>query len=166
MKAKMAKKLLDKVIQDLAHCKWLFVNDPGKDFTRKRKLPFEQIVRTILSMQGGSIANELMNAFGIRENLPTTSAFIQQRGKILPEAFETLLHLFSQASDEGKTYEGLRLLAVDGSDFVIATNPSDTDSFFPGTEQQKPYNLLHLNAMYDLVQHVYVDAVLLDFLPG
>ena len=160
MKAKTAKKLLCKEIQDLEHCKWLFVNDPRRDFTRKRKLPFERIVRTILSMQGGSIANELMNVFGIRENLPTTSAFIQQRGKILPEAFETLFHLFSQDSDEEKTYAGLRLLAVDGSDFVIATNPADTDSFFLGAEQKKSYNLLHLNAMYDLVQHVYVDAVL------
>ena len=54
----------------------------------------------------------------------------------------------------------MRLLAVDGSDFLLAANPDDPDSFFPGTDEQKSYNLLHLNALYDLVQHIYVDAIL------
>ena len=42
----------------------------------------------------------------------------------------------------------------------IATNPNDVDSFFPGTNGQKPYNLLHLNALYDLKHHIYIDAVI------
>ena len=161
MKAKKAKKILQKAIHDLAESKILFSNDPQKDFTRKRKLPFEKVMKAILCMGGGSVANEMMDLFGFHENLATTSAFVQQRAKILPEAFESLFDLFvKNTASEQKTYRGLQLLAVDGSDFLTAANSDDPDSFFPGTEEQKPYNLLHLNALYDLLRHVYVDALL------
>ena len=160
MKIQEAKTLLQKAIQDLDRCKWLFTCKPQKDFSRKRKLSFEQIVQAILCMRGSSLSNEMMDIFGMGEDLATSSAFVQQRSKILPEAFEGLFDLFTQKADENKTYEGFRLLAADGSDFVLAANPNDPDSFFPGTEEQKSYNLLHLNAMFDLIQHIYTDAVL------
>ena len=44
----------------------------------------------------------------------------------------SLFDLFTQKADENKKYEGLRLLAADGSDFLPAANPDDPDSFFPG----------------------------------
>ena len=160
MKLKKAKKLLRKAVQELTDCKRLFSNQPKKDFTRNRKLPFEQIIKAILCMGGGSVANEMMDLFGFREDLATTSAFVQQRAKILPEAFESLFALFVKNTSERSTYRGLQLLAVDGSDFLTASNPDDPDSFFPGTVEQKSYNLLHLNALYDLTRHVYVDALL------
>ena len=157
MKPKKAKKLLCKVVQELTECKWLFSNQPKRDFTRNRKLPFEQIIKAILCMGGGSVANEMMDLFGFHEDLATTSAFVQQRAKIQPEAFENLFDLFVKNTSERSTYRGLQLLAVDGSDFLTASNP---DSFFSGTAEQKSYNLLHLNALYDLTWHVYVDALL------
>lgn len=160
MKAQKAKALLQGAIQDLTNCKWFFSRAPQADFSRKRKLSFEQMVKAILCMRGGSLANEMMDFFGVREDLATTSAFVQRRSKIFPEAFESLFSLFTQKADEDKRYEGMRLFAADGSDFLLAANPDDPESFFPGTEEQKPYNLLHLNALYDLVQHIYVDAVL------
>ena len=160
MKSQKAKALLQGAIQDLTNCKWFFSRNPQADFSRKRKLSFEQMVQAILCMRGGSLANEMMDFFGIREDLATTSAFVQRRSKIFPEAFESLFNLFTQKADKDKRYEGMRLLAADGSDFLLAANPDDPDSFFPGTEEQKSYNLLHLNALYDLVQHIYVDAVL------
>lgn len=160
MKPKKAKKLLCKVVQELTECKWLFSNQPKRDFTRNRKLPFEQIIKAILCMGGGSVANEMMDLFGFHEDLATTSAFVQQRAKIQPEAFENLFDLFVKNTSERSTYRGLQLLAVDGSDFLTASNPDDPDSFFSGTAEQKSYNLLHLNALYDLTRHVYVDALL------
>lgn len=54
----------------------------------------------------------------------------------------------------------MRILAIDGSAIQIAINPNDIDSFFPGTNGQKSYNLLHLNALYDLKHHIYIDAVI------
>ena len=160
MNPQKVKTLLQGSIQALTECKWFFSRNPEADFSRKRKLSFEQIVQAILCMRGGSLANEMMDFFGIQEDLAPASAFVQRRTRILPEAFESLFDYFTQKADENKTYEGFRLLAADGSDFVLAANPDDPDSFFPGTEEQKSYNLLHLNALYDLVQHIYVDAIL------
>ena len=96
---------------------WLFSNNPQKDFSRRRKLSFEQVVKAILCMGGGSISNEMMDLFGFNENLASTSAFVQQRAKILPEAFESIFGLFVKNTSETKTYRGFHLLAVDGSDF-------------------------------------------------
>lgn len=160
MKPEALRAILRSAIRDLSDCKWFFSNNPQKDFSRTRKLPFDQMIKAILCMRDGSIANEMMDFFGIHEDLATTSAFIQQRAKIIPEAFESLFELFTENAAEDKTFRGFRLLAVDGTDFLTASDPSDPDSFFPGTEDQKSYNLLHLNAMYDLVQHIYIDAIL------
>ena len=110
-------------------------------------------------MEGGSLTNELMKRFGCRTDIASTSAFVQQRGKILPEAFETIFRMFVEESDPSRLYNGYRLFAVDGSDIQIPTNPQDKDSYFPGSNGQHPYNLLHLNAMYDLLQRTYVDAI-------
>jgi len=110
-------------------------------------------------MEGGSLTNELMKRFGCRTDIASTSAFVQQRGKILPEAFETIFRMFVDESDPSRLYNGYRLFAVDGSDIQIPTNPQDKDSYFPGSNGQHPYNLLHLNAMYDLLQRTYVDAI-------
>lgn len=88
-------------------------------------------------MGGGCVANEMMDLFGFHENLATVSAFVRQRAKILPEAFESLFDLFVKNSSERMTYRGLQLLAVDGSDFLTAANPDDPDSYFTGAEEQK-----------------------------
>ena len=67
--------------------------------------------------------------------------------------------MFTETFEGGPLYKGYRLLAVDGSDIQIPTNPRDPESYFLGANGQKPYNLLHLNAMYDLLQRTYVDAI-------
>ena len=92
--------------------------------------------------------------------IPTASALRQQRAKIRPEAFESLFHKFSDNyMDKNALYKGYRLLAIDGSDLLTATGPSDPDSYYPGVNGQKSYNILHLNALYDLKQKVYADAI-------
>lgn len=55
-------------------------------------------------------------------------------------------------------YKKRRLLAADGSDFRIPTNPHDPDSYFPASTGGQAYNLLHLDAMYDLLRRTYIDA--------
>jgi len=52
------------------------------------------------------------------------------------------------------------MLAVDGSDLCTGCNPNDTENYFVTGENRKGYNLLHLNAMYDLCSRVYVDATI------
>ena len=113
----------------------------------------------ILAFRGGTLNHEIMDFFGLDPSAGTSSAFIQRRSAILPEAFESLFHDFSRSVDENKLYRGLRLLAVDGSDLQIAAKPKDPDSYYPGVNGQRACNLLHINAMYDLHQHIYVDAL-------
>lgn len=79
--------------------------------------------------------------------------------KILPTALEALFHKFVEKTDTATLYNGYRLLAVDGSALQIPTDQDDVDSFYPNASGKESYNLLHINAMYDLLGHTYVDAV-------
>ena len=130
------------------------------DHIRTRKLSFKTVITSILQMSGGSINHELLTYFDNSKDTPTAAAFVQQRSKILPEAFETLFHSFSEQNNPQKIYKNLRILAVDGSDLHIPTNPKDIDSYFAKIGEQRPYNLLHLNALYDVCNKVYTDAII------
>lgn len=136
-----------------------FVKNPGKDFTRERKLPFKQVLKAVLSMTGKSLRGELMEYFNLKTSMPTVSAFVQQRNKVDHSAFEALFHTFTKAVDEQALFKGYRLLAVDGSDLHTPTNKDEADSYHKGTNGQKPYNLFHLNALYDLQRRIYTDAI-------
>ena len=160
MEPETVKKALNDTIDTMDECRWMFSTRPGKDYTRNRKFPFKMMVSSILAFRSGPLNHEIMDFFGFDPSIGTTSAFIQQRAKITPAAFECLFQYFTEKMDENKLFYGYRLLAVDGSDLQFAANPNDPDSYFPGTNGQKPYNLLHINAMYDLLQHIYVDALL------
>jgi len=152
------KKELDSALDDLCKISWMFSTRPGKDFTRARKLPFRKVVSFMLAMEGGSLTNEMLKHFGCSATTASPSAFIQQRAKIDTNALASLFDLFVSKTDSPKLYKGLRLIAADGSHIQIPTDPNHLDSFFPGSNGQSPYNLLHLDAMYDLFQHTYLDA--------
>jgi hypothetical protein len=157
--ANSIKEKLDSVLTEMHEYSWLFVNNPSKDFTRKRKLDFKEMLNILLSMGGNSLKLELMKYFSYDVETATCSAFVQQREKILPEALEFLYYKFTALAVSPNYYDGYRMLAVDGSDLCIAHNPKDTENHFLATENAKGYNLLHLNAMYDLCSRVYVDAI-------
>ena len=137
-----------------------FTRTPGRDFTRKRKLDFASVVSILLCMSGGSTASCMMDYFKFDPNTASTSAFVQQRAKLKPEAMEYLFQRFVRESPARKTFRGYRLLAVDGSDLQIFADPNDRESYYPGTDWQHPYSLLHLNAIYDLENHIYTDALI------
>lgn len=153
------KSRLLQLIEEMAQKPDLFVKNPGKDFSRNRKLNLAQMLRLILSMGGSSLRNELMEYFSYDINVPSVSSFVQQRDKILPAAFEFLLHRFTSSFSDYKTFYGFRLLAVDGSDLGIAHNPNDSDTYVQSLPEIKGFNLLHLNAVYDLCSHLYLDAL-------
>ena len=155
---KKIKRILKNCINELSDTPELYVKNPTKDFSRTRKLPFKQMLKIVLSMTGKSICGELMDSFGLNLNTPTASAFIQQRNKIKSEAFETLFRRFTNGIDEQKLFKGYRLLAVDGSDLHVPINPNEPDSFHQRKNGDKPYNLLHINALYDLVRRIYTDV--------
>ena len=154
------KKKLNDAISQLCEVSWMFCKNPEKDFTRSRKLPFRKMISLLLSMEGGTLATEMLNHFGRFSEIASVPALVQQRGKINEAAFPSLFDLFVRSTDANKLYKGLRLIAADGSEIQIPKNPNDMASYYPGTNGQAPYNLLHLSAMYDLLQRTYTDAEL------
>jgi len=155
----LVKNKLTSVISEMALTPELFVKNPDRDFIRNRKLKFGSVINLLLSMGGNSLGKELLDYFNYDSDTASTSAFIQQRNKILPSAFKHLLDKFTGSFDNLKTHKGYRLLAVDGSDFHIYHNPNDAETYFNSYHQNgKGYNLIHLNAMYDLCNKLYIDA--------
>ena len=137
----------------------------GKDFTRTRKISFYDCLMSVICMHGGTLFSEILEYF-CRDNggtgLPSVSAYLQQRAKIKRSAFEELFEATTNLDGQARHYHGYRLLAADGSDVQIPTNPKDRDTYFPGVNGQKPYNLIHLNALYDILSNTYQDVVVQD----
>lgn len=158
MKTKRIKKLLFSEIKTVADNIATYCFNPEKDFTRNRKLSAETVLKGTIGMESGSLTNELIDLFHSSPDMPTASAFVQQRNKIKPEAFKTIFERFSEKITNDISSE-MPILAVDGSDIQIATNPKEEASYFPGVDGRKGYNLLHLNALYDLKSRIYLNAV-------
>ncbi len=153
------KQSLYKSIQEMSTVPWLFVKNPESDFSRKRKMDFETFFHFFISMEGRSLGTELLNHFDFSSETVTVSAFNQQRSKILPEAFDYLFHTFTEAAIQPKTWRNYRLLACDGSDLNIPSNPDDKNTYYQSTPTDKGFNQLHLNALYDVCSRTYVDAI-------
>lgn len=163
MTAEYIKQSLLNSIQFLTDYKRDYSRHPETDYTRNRKIPFDKTIAAVLSFRGGTLTNDLLDFFGLDKSIPSSSAFIQQRAKITPVAFEKLFEHFTQSVCGEKLYKGYRLLAVDGSELETAANPDDPESIVSRKDGKKSYNLLHINATYDLLQHLYLDAILQKF---
>ena len=156
--SKIVKNKLTSIIKEMGESPETFVKNPNKDFTRNRKLTFEYVINLLLSMGGNSIYKELLEYFKYDVETSTSSAFVQQRSKILPAALEYLFKAFTNSFDNYKTFNGYRLLAADGSKLNIAHNPEDADTYIKCKDNAKGFNMIHLNALFDLCNKVYTDA--------
>lgn len=112
IQATKIKNNLCNIISEMATNPSLFVVNPSKDFTRIRVFTFKEITKCILSMAENSLNKELYDYSSHNGITATVSAFVQQRDKILPEAFEYLFHEFNKRCKDTRTYKGHRLLAL------------------------------------------------------
>lgn len=145
------------IISKLKEDPSLFVKHPGKDFTRKRKLDFDTFMKLTLGMSGRSMNKELLDFFDFSTNTPSNSAYCQQRSKVLPEAFEFVFHEFTSKLKLQNRFHGYRLIACDGSNIPIASNPQDSETRVRANQFGTNVNRLHLNAFYDLMNRTYLD---------
>ncbi len=139
-----------------------FVVDPKRDFVRKSELSFSKTMKFILGMGSQTLGKELMEFYDFNPKMVSVSAIVQRRSKILPAAFQYLFHEFNNEFSQTNFFHGYRLYAVDGSDIHIPTIPDDKKTFYRANDDSKGYNLMHLNALYDLMNRRYIDAVLQD----
>lgn len=158
---------LNKIIQDHSARISEFVKNPDKDFTRNRKLGAETFMKVMLNMSGGSLNKEMFNAFPIKEERPSASAFEQQKAKVKPELFKSILNEYNTGLTDIQTLDGYRLFAVDGSDFKPPFNPNSGFTIVQakgrphndGTpaRESDPFVLVHANMLYDLTNRLYWD---------
>ena len=141
-----------------------FAKNPDADFTRTRKLDFKNLMRFLISMQSDTTANELLKFFDYDINTLSNSAFYQQRQKLLPTAFLSLLRLFNSHFPPVLYKNRYTLVGCDGCEFNIFRNPDDPDTFHPSNGQSaRGFNSLHSISLYDLLSKRYLDCV---FQPG
>lgn len=136
------------------------VYDSDRDFSRNRKLDFETMIRTIVFSSGKPIREELYDYFDYSRFTATSSAFVQQRAKLKPEAFEYLVKQFNKAYPCTETYKAYRLIAVDGSDLSISYDPFDFETYKDNGKDVKGSNLIHINSAYDILNYRYVDTII------
>ncbi len=154
------KKKLDQCIQQLIWNREKYVMNPEKDFTRNRKISLKMLIEILITKGAGSINKELLEFFKFDPNLPTASALVQQRHKLKPIALLDLLQEFTGTFKKIKKFRGYRLLAIDGSKIPISLNPDDEDTFAITNQFSTGKNFLQLNALYDICNKLYLDAVI------
>lgn len=158
--ANQVKQTLLQDISVIAKTPELFSKCPGKDFSRNRKISFQSLIQFFLSMESSSIRHELLKYFSYDSNTISNSAFYQQRNKLLPETFSTLLRHFNSHYTLSLYKEKYQLLACDGSSFTFTRNPKDPDSYFaPDRKTTNGYNQVHAVALFDLLSKRYCDTV-------
>lgn len=147
-------------ISELANNPCLFLRNPNVDFSRKRKIDFKTFIGIMMNSGGATMSKELLDFFDFNKNTPSVSAFMQQRSKVLPEAFEYLLKSFTDDNlPTTNNYHGYRLIACDGSNLTIATNQKDPETFWERNQHGSIVNKLHLNAFYDVLNRIYTDVL-------
>jgi len=158
--AKQVKEFLWNTISDMAENPWLFARNPNADFTRKRKLDFENLMRFLISMQSGTTGHELLKYFDYNTDTASVSAFYQQRRKLLTEAFQFLMFSLNSQFNLKLYKDRYNLIACDGCEFVMPRNPNDLESFFPPTgKSSRGYNMLHATALFDILSKRYLDCI-------
>lgn len=137
---------------------WNYTYNP-QDFSRTRKISFYDTILSTISMQKSASKAETLQYFNYSPAAPTSSALIQQRKKINPDAFSSLFYDFTNHFSLDKTIKGYDPIAVDGSDIHIPRNPKDPETCRITDPYGKGFNMIHLNAAYQLLTHLYLDVI-------
>jgi len=147
---------VDDVVSDISQ----YTNNPDKDFTRSRKLPPDKLITFLVSQGSSSTKNELLDFFELDAEAPTNSALNQQRAKLKPEGLEAVFKRFNRSIDSKESSPNYTLIATDGSSFSFFSTPSvSTEEYYVGNgHSAKGFYSMHLNAFYNLEEHLYTDA--------
>ena len=133
-----------------------FVKVSGKDMTRKRDCTFTNTVLLTCSFSAKRLNTELFDFFSVkRQRIPSKSALTQQRNKMSDKLFPHIFRSFNEKIPFTKTYRGLHLIAIDGSDLNLPTCSSDHIYAVKQARSDGFYYQMHLNVAYDLLERRY-----------
>lgn len=133
-----------------------------EDFTRNRKMPFNQLVLFMLNMIKSSIQTCLDNFFentGQEEVHMAQQSFSEAREKINWEAFRVLFRMIVDLiySRYYETWHGYRLSAIDGSKIQIPDDQKLRD-YFGTAGKGGTAATAQGSALYDVLNNVLIDT--------
>lgn len=147
-------------IHELAEDPNKYAVNPGRDFSRNRKISFEDLLLMLLTMEADCIKEELYRYFGRSTNTPSKAAFYKQRKKLRDDALRLLLLSFNRKCKKNLFKGKYSLVACDGSAADIFRNPDDPDTFFePNSKSTKGFNQIHINAFYSILDKKFIDLL-------
>ena len=134
------------------------------DFTRQRKLPFCSLIFFLLNLIRHTLQEELtcfIREFGEHNHI-SKSAFCQSRMKLKPEAFielnDGLVSSF-YSDDELKSWQGFRLVCIDGSTLELPRSEEIIKDFGVNTpENNTPIG--KISVCFDLLNEIILDSVI------
>jgi hypothetical protein len=136
-----------------------------RDFTRKRKITFPELIMLLINLLKKSLQKELVHFFGIMSKPigVTKSAFCQSRIKLRAEAFidlnDTLVKGFYK-DDDFATWKGHRIVAIDGSTMNLPYSEEIVDYF--GTVKTQTDTVLpicRISECYDILNDIQINSV-------
>ena len=134
--------------------------NPGRDFTRNRKMGFHDTLMMLLTMEADCIKEELYRYFGRTTDAPSKAAFYRQRRKLTDDALASLLYTFNSRLQKNLYNGKYQFIACDGSAADIFRNPDDPDTFFePNGKSTKGFNQVHINAFYSILDRRFTNLV-------
>ena len=154
------KTLLLAAVNEIAADPGKYAVNPGRDFTRNRKLGFHDTLMLLLTMEADCIKEELYRYFGRTTDAPSKAAFYRQRRKLTGDALANLLYTFNSRLQKNLYNGKYQFIACDGSAADIFRNPDDADTFFePNGKSTKGFNQVHINACYSILDRRFTNLV-------
>ena len=133
-----------------------FAVNPEKDFTRQRKITPDTLISFLVSKGSSSARVEMLDFWGLDQEMPSLPALNQQRAKLKPEALEAVLagvnDSVSRLAGFPTSDDGYRYLAADGSTTTFFSSPKlAPPQYFcsPGHSSSGVY-CIHINAFLTL----------------
>lgn len=142
-----------------------FVYNPGRDYSRIRKLSPDHVISFLISQGASSTKCEFLDFFQMSEDLPSIFALNQRRSQMMPEALEAVFHEFTSSSEKlelSKQEQQYQYIAADGSttSFFSFSKYSSDDYFISEGHSASGFYSIHINAFYDINKRIYTDAIL------
>jgi hypothetical protein len=134
-----------------------------QDFTRKRKLPFEDLMIFIMRSACKTLSVEVEQFFQKISQVktpPSKQSVSKARMKISHEGFCKIndVILTGYYEETYRTYKGFRLLAADGTMLQLPATKAVTGHFGKNNRDEKQFTCGWSMTIYDVLNEIVVDA--------
>ncbi len=164
-------KLIDFISEKLYSPEFIARNRQNeRDFTRRKKLPFHTLVAFLLNIIKGSYQDELNKFFksmyrvDVAKTVVSKVALVKARMKLKFEAFVELNHhlvFYFGKHFQPLTWQGFRLLAIDGSTVKVPRVKEIAEHFGQwAVSQGEPCPKARVSQFFDVLNKLTVDAII------